>query len=103
MNSSMLQTLLVALIVSVSAILAARHVAPGPFRLLQTSLARALSRSQQSAILRGLGLWMQPAEAKKGSCGSGLGCASCAGCGTSPALPGDAIPLKIKPRPEPRR
>ena len=41
MSSSTLQTLLVALIVSVSAMLAARHVLPGPFRLLQTSIARA--------------------------------------------------------------
>ncbi len=99
MSSSTLQTLLVALIVSVSAMLAARHVLPGPFRLLQTSIARALSRSERSAILRGVGLWLQPLEAKKGGCGTGLGCGSCGGCGTSPALPVDAIPLTISPRP----
>ncbi|MEP6882221.1 MAG: DUF6587 family protein, partial [Dokdonella sp.] len=98
-NASMLQTLLVALIVSVSAILSARHVAPGLFRLLQTSMARALSRSERSTILRGVGLWLQPLEAKKGGCGTGLGCGSCGGCGTSPALPVNAIPLKISPRP----
>lgn len=95
----MLQTLLVGLIVSVSAILAARHVAPGLFRRLQTSIARALSRSERSAILRGVGLWLQPLEAKKGGCGTGLGCGSCGGCGTSAALPVDTVPLKINPRP----
>ena len=101
MNTSILQTLLVTLIVSVSAFLAARHVAPGPFRLLQTSIARALSRPQRSAIFRRAGIWLQPAEAKKGSCGSGLGCGSCGGCGTSPVPTTDAIPLKINPRQTP--
>ena len=95
----MLQTALVGLIVSVSAILAARHMAPGLFRRLQTSIARALSRSERSAILRGVGLWLQPLEAKKGGCGTGLGCGSCGGCGTSTALPVDTVPLKINPRP----
>ena len=99
MNASMLQTLLVALIVSVSAILAARHMAPGLFRWLQTSIARVLSRSARSAILRGVGIWLQPLEAKKGGCGTGLGCASCGGCGTSAAPSVGTIPLKINPRP----
>lgn len=103
MNASMLQTLLVALIVSVSAIVAARHVAPDRFRWMQTSIARALSRLPRSAILRGIGLWLQPLEAKNGGCGTGLGCGSCGGCGASPAPPLDTIPLKINPRPNAHR
>jgi hypothetical protein len=102
MNTHALQTVLVALIVSVSAVLALRHVFPGVFRALQSSAARALSQPRRSDKLRSIGYWLQPAEAKKGGCGSGLGCASCGGCGTSNVRPMDAIPLRITPRPSHR-
>ncbi|HET9033545.1 MAG TPA: DUF6587 family protein [Dokdonella sp.] len=97
MSAQVLQTILVAAIVSVSTILGARHIAPGPFRSLQSSLARSLGNPQRGTWLRVLGRWLQPREAKQGSCGSGLGCASCGGCGTSEAKPADSIPLKFRP------
>ena len=95
MSVQWLQTVLVTVIVSISTILAARHLAPGPFRLLQSRLARALGRSQRNAVLRAVGRWLQPREARQGGCGSGLGCASCGGCGTSNAKPEESIPLKF--------
>jgi hypothetical protein len=98
MNAQILQTLLVTLIVSVSAVLAVRQVFPGAFRVLQSSLARALGQSRRSDPVRRLGVWLQPDEAKKGGCGSGLGCASCAGCGTAEVRQAEAIPLNITPR-----
>lgn len=96
MNTQWLQTLLVAMIVSSSAVLALRHVAPGPFRLCQASIARVLGQSRRSVVLRAIGRWMQPLEARQGGCGSGLGCSSCGGCGTASATKAvESIPLKI--------
>lgn len=99
MSTQMMQTILVTVIVSVSAILALRHVAPGPFRLWQSTLARMLGRSQRIVFLRPIGRWLQPVEAKRGGCGSGLGCASCGGCGTSNAKSVDSIPIKFESPP----
>ncbi|MFA7321630.1 MAG: DUF6587 family protein [Dokdonella sp.] len=96
MSTQWLQTLLVAVIVSTSAVLAMRHVAPGPFRLCQSSIARLLGQSRRSAVLRAIGHWLQPLEARQGGCGSGLGCSSCGGCGKSSATKAvESIPLKI--------
>lgn len=99
MSTHWLQTVLVTLIVSVSAVLAVRHVAPGLFRIGQSSLARMLGRPQRGGFLRALGRWLQPLEAKQGGCGSGLGCSSCGGCGTSKTNPVDSIPLKFRTPP----
>jgi hypothetical protein len=99
MNTHIVQTVLVALIVSLSALLALRQVFPGVFRLLQSSAARALSHAPRSDRLRRIGVWLQPAEAKSGGCGSGLGCARCTGCASSAPRPVDAIPLRVTPRP----
>jgi hypothetical protein len=98
MNTQILQTLLVTLIVSISAVLALRQVFPGAFRVLQSSLAQTLGQSHRSDRVRRLGVWLQPDEAKKGGCGSGLGCASCAGCGTAEVRQAVAIPLSFTPR-----
>jgi hypothetical protein len=102
MNTQIVQTVVVALIVSVSALLALRQVFPGLFRLLQSSAARTFSHAHRSDRLRRIGVWLQPTEAKRGGCGSGLGCASCAGCTTSAQRPVDAIPLRVTPRPQQR-
>lgn len=103
MSAHWLQTVLVSVIVSVSAVLALRHVAPGLFRLCQSSLARMLGQPQRSAFLRAIGRWLQPLEAKQGGCGSGMGCSSCGGCGTSNPKPVDSIPLKFGSPPLQRR
>ena len=84
MSTQWLQTLLVTVIVSTSAVLAVRHVAPGPFRLCQATVARVLGQSRHSAILRAVGRWLQPLEARQG------------GCGTSSATKAvESIPLKV--------
>ncbi|MDQ6648434.1 MAG: hypothetical protein M3Y93_14620, partial [Pseudomonadota bacterium] len=44
-----------------------------------------LDRPGRSRAMRGLGRWLQPAEAKSGGCGTGDGCDSCSGC--APASP----------------
>ena len=95
MSTQWLQTVLVTVIVAVSAVIALRHVAPRLFRSGQSALSRMLGRPQRSAFLRAIGHWLQPLEAKLGSCGSGLGCSSCGGCGSSNAKPVDSIPLKF--------
>ena len=102
MSAQWLQVVLVTVIVSVSAVLALRHVAPGPFRLWQSSLARMLGRPQRSGLLRAIGRWLQPLEAKQGGCGTGLGCSSCGGCGSANAKPVDSIPLEFSSPPLPR-
>ncbi len=99
MSMQWLQTVLVTLIVSVSMILALRHVAPGPFRLWQFKLSQILAQPERSAFLRAIGHWLQPHKAKQGSCGSALGCSSCGGCGTSNAKPGDSVPHKFRSPP----
>ena len=99
MSTQWLQWILVTMIVSVSAILTLRHIAPGSVRLLQSTLARMLGRSQRSAFLRTIGRWLQPLEAKQGGCGSGLGCSSCGGCGSSNANAADSIPIKLRSSP----
>ncbi len=99
MNTQSLQTILVTAIVLISAILAARHLAPNAFRLLQSRLARILGRPQHGAFLRAIGRWLQPLEAKQAGCGSGSGCASCAGCGSAGAKPLESIPLKFHSQP----
>jgi len=103
MSTQWLQTLLVTVIVSTSAVLAVRHVAPGPFRLCQATVARVLGQSRHSAILRTVGRWLQPLEARQGGCGGGLGCSSCGGCGTSSATKAvESIPLKVPSPPRQR-
>ena len=96
MSAQWLQAVLVTVIVSVSAVLALRHIAPGPFRLWHSALARMLDQPQSNPLLRAIGRWLQPIEVKQGGCGTGLGCSSCGGCGSANAKPVDSIPLKLR-------
>lgn len=98
MNAALMQNLIVTTIVMLSVGMAARRLLPAQFRRVQVGLAHALGQPRRGRLLRAVGHWLQPAEARNGGCGSGLGCGSCGGCGT-PASPGDAIPLVIRPRP----
>ena len=97
MNAALMQNLIVTTIVTLSVGMAARRLLPAQFRRLQAGLAHALGQPRRGRLLRAVGHWLQPAEARNGGCGNGLGCGSCGGCGTS-ASPGDAIPLVIRPR-----
>lgn len=97
MNAHLVQNVLVALIVGASAIVALRRLLPAGFRRLQTGIAHALSQPRRHFLVRSVGRWLQPAEAREGACGSGLGCGSCSGCGPA-EMPAEAIPLVIRPR-----
>jgi hypothetical protein len=94
-NAHALQTLLLVLILLVSAVVALRHLLPQAFRRAQSGIARSLGRPGRHRVLREWGQRMQPAEAKRGGCGSGMGCASCAGCESTGAESAAAIPLKF--------
>jgi hypothetical protein len=97
MNAHLIQNLVVAIVVVVSAAATLRRLMPGAFRRLQTGIARSLDQPHRSHALRAIGFWIQPGEAKSGGCGSGLGCGSCSGCGSS-ELATPAIPLVLQPR-----
>ena len=100
MSAQLLQTLLLVLILLVSAVAALRYLLPNLFRRMQTGIAGVLSSPQRHRVVRQWGYWMQPEEAKRGGCGSGLGCGSCNGCGSDPVNPSAAIPLKFTQRPD---
>ncbi len=97
MNAQLVQDVLVAAIVGTSAIVVLRRFAPARFRRMQAGMAHFLGQPQRGFISRAIGRWLQPDEARKGACGSGLGCGSCSGCGPS-EMPAEAIPLVIRPR-----
>jgi hypothetical protein len=97
MNAQLLQDVLVTAIVGTSTVVVLRRLAPARFRRMQTGMAHFLGQPQRGAIARAIGRWLQPDEARKGACGSGLGCGSCSGCGPS-EMPAGAIPLVIRPR-----
>ncbi|WP_423924739.1 DUF6587 family protein [Dokdonella sp.] len=99
MSTQILQSLLLALILLASAFIALRHLLPNAVRRIQSAIARALSQPRRHAGVRRLGYWLQPKEAKEGQCGSGLGCSSCAGCGSASTDTVASIPLKFPPHP----
>ena len=99
MNAHLMQTLLLSLILLVSALAALRHLLPTHFRRAQGAIARTLSQPRMYRVIRQWGYWIQPDEARKGGCGSGLGCGSCGGCGTTASETTAAIPLKFSQRP----
>lgn len=100
MNAQLVQSLVLALIAIASLAFAIRHVLPGTSRRMQSALARKLGRPQRGRVAHALGRWLQPAEASRGACGSGSGCASCGGCGSAPVDDEavQAIALKLEPR-----
>jgi hypothetical protein len=97
MNAGSMQNVLVTLIVALSALVALRRILPNVFRRLQSRFSRHLGQARHPRWIRRFGRWVQPSEARQGGCGSGLGCASCAGC-VAPTPVGNAIPLVMQPR-----
>ncbi|NII10261.1 DUF6587 family protein [Oleiagrimonas sp. C23AA] len=79
---------------------AARKLMPQTSKRLFGRLAAALDRPSRGRALRWMARRLQPADAKRGSCGDGDGCGSCGGCGSAP-YQGNADPhvqpLHFKP------
>ncbi len=102
MNAALAQAIILAVVAAACTVVALRRLMPGTSRRVQAAFARALSRPSRSRALRALGTWLQPAEAKAGSCGSGNGCGSCGGCDAppapKPALADGSLPLAFATR-----
>lgn len=104
MSAQVIQALVLGLVALLSVLFSIRHVMPGVSHRVQSGLARFLGQSRRGRIAHAIGRWLQPAEASRGSCGSGHGCASCGGCGSSsPDSAVESIGLKLEPRIPPSR
>jgi len=77
-----LQTLIIAIILTMSVLHVTRKLAPKWAYGRQAALAGLLSRSSRPALIRRLGQFMQPALTAGGGCGSG--CNTCASCESNP-------------------
>jgi len=98
MNAAQLaQAIILSLIATACMLAVLRQLLPGSSRRLQAAIARGLGQPSRSRGVRAIGVWLQPAGAKAGACGSGGGCGSCGGCGvasvTKPALADGTLPL----------
>lgn len=91
------QAVVLTLVLLASLLAAWRKLLPTTAKRVQSRLSAALDRPGRAVLVRRLGRWLQPAEAKSGGCGSGEGCSSCGGC--APPAPRDAaVPLSFRPR-----
>jgi hypothetical protein len=91
----LVQSLLVALIVSACALQAARKLAPKAAWRAQAALAFALEQPGRPGWLRAIGLRLRPAVSAAAGCASA--CPSCTGCGTTAPTTQDdrGIPLRL--------
>jgi hypothetical protein len=92
------QAVVLMLVLLASLLAAFRKLLPQTARRVQARVSAALDRPSRASAVRRLGGWLQPAEAKSGSCGSGDGCSSCGGCAPAPATHDKASPLHFRPR-----
>jgi hypothetical protein len=93
----LLQTVVIALVVSWATLSAARRLLPVTSRRVLARIAHLLDRPASPAWLQGLSRRIEPLSSSGGSCGDG--CSSCGGCGSAavqPAVP--AQPLVFRPR-----
>ena len=75
-----LQYLVIALAVLVSAGYVATRQLPGPIRRLRIACAVPLLRDARAPWLRAIGVWIAPpVQGNAGACGTG-----CSGCGPAP-------------------
>jgi hypothetical protein len=94
-----IQAVVIALVVAYSLLVSARKLAPEPTRRLLGACAARLDRPVHGPILRRIGRWLQPAEARSGGCGSGDGCGTCGGCAPPPEIHESApVPVHFHPR-----
>lgn len=95
---AVVQAVVLTLVLLASVLAAFGKLLPKTAKRWQSRLSAMLDRPQRGRWLRRLGRWLQPAEAKRGDCGSGDGCSSCCGCAPTPAAPGEPMPLEFKRR-----
>lgn len=88
------QTVIIALIVVISAYVAFRKLLPKTSTRIMARVSASLNRDGRSGAIRSIGRRVQPAAAT-GSCGDG--CGSCGSCGPTPPKT-DAQPLQFKSR-----
>lgn len=99
----LVQTVVVALIVGWSAVVATHRLLPVASRRVQARLVEVLDHAALPVWLRAIVQRMQPRRSSGGSCGDG--CSSCGGCDVADAKPVvgataeiEAIPLVFHPR-----
>lgn len=94
------QAVVIALVVAYSLLVSARKLAPEATRRLLGACASRLDRPVHGALVRRIGRWLQPAEARAGGCGTGDGCGTCGGCAAPPEIRDEApVPVHFHPRP----
>ncbi|KGI78041.1 DUF6587 family protein [Oleiagrimonas soli] len=99
MSFEIVQSLVLGALLLYSVAFAARKLAPEITRRALGRMSAALDRPERGRLLRRIGRWLQPAEARSGGCGSGDGCGTCGGCAPAPHIEASApMPLHIRPR-----
>jgi hypothetical protein len=96
-TSLLVQYVVIALIVLVSALYAFRKLAPALTNRLLASASIRFSQPGHAAWVRAFGRRMQPKQST-GSCSDG--CSTCGACGPKPpaGAKSDAVPLEFRPR-----
>jgi hypothetical protein len=95
---AVVQTVVLAGVLVASAWVAFRKLMPATSKRLLARLSAALESPQRGPFAHRLAHWLQPAEAKAGSCGSGDGCSACGGCGSAAPPVAEKQPLEFKSR-----
>lgn len=96
------QAVVLAAVLVFSLVFSLRKLMPQTSKRGFARLSAMLDTPRRGRAWRWLGRRLQPAEAKRGGCGSGDGCGSCGGCAPAP-YQGDphVQPLHFQPRSRP--
>lgn len=95
---ALVQTVVLAGVLVASAWVAFRKLMPVTTKRLLARISAALESPHRGPVAHRLAHWLQPAEAKAGSCGSGDGCSACGGCGSTAPPAAEKQPLEFKSR-----
>ncbi len=96
---AVIQAMVIGIVVALSAWQVWRKMLPLTSRRVQSAVARWLDRPGRHAVMRTLGRWCQPAEARSGGCGTGDGCSTCGGC--APVKPSTEQAMEADCEPQP--